>query len=287
MSSKQQAGVRLILSLSFAIFLCLILPFAPCIASANTPEPSDTKMFLHEGWALQSSCLFLAKGEQISAPGYKTNGWHSATVPTTVVAALVADKTYPGPYYGKNSRDIPGTTYPIGKNYSLLPMPKDSPFVCSWWYRTAFNLRSKFDGRHVWLYFGGINNRANIWVNGHQLANTQDVAGAYQTYEYDISPYVIRGQQNALAVEAIAQTDKDLGINWVDWNPAPPDKDMGLWRPVYLQPSGPVAIRYPQVITHFPTTSLAQANLAIEAELHNATNEEVTGTLEARFDDVE
>ena len=20
-----------------------------------------------------------------------------------------------------------------------------------------------------------------------------------------------------------------MGINWVDWNPAPPDKDMGLW----------------------------------------------------------
>src|SRR6202522_1937598 len=286
MSSKQQPGVRLILSLSFAIFLCLILPFAPCIASANTPEPSDTKMFLHEGWALQSSCLFLAKGEQISAPGYKTNGWHSATVPTTVVAALVADKTYPDPYYGKNLRDIPGTTYPIGKNFSLLPMPKDSPFVCSWWYRTEFKLATNFDGRHVWLYFGGINNRANIWLNGHPIASSNEVAGAYQTYEYDVSPYVIRGQENALAVETIAQTNKDLGINWVDWNPAPPDKDMGLWRAVYLQDSGAVAIRYPMVSTHFPSASLDQANLTVEAELHNASDSQITGFLDGRIGDI-
>src|SRR5271156_7152598 len=98
MSFKEQPGVRIILPSFFALSFCLILSFAPRIASANTPEPSEAKTFLHEGWALQSSCLFLARGEQISAPGYKTNGWHSATVPTTVVAALVAAKTYPEPH---------------------------------------------------------------------------------------------------------------------------------------------------------------------------------------------
>ena len=37
-----------------------------------------------------------------------------------------------------------------------------------------------------------------------------------------------------LAVETFAPTEKDLGINWVDWNPCPPDKDMGLWGAVDL-----------------------------------------------------
>jgi len=168
MSFKEQPGVRLILASFFAIFLFLILLFAPRTASANTPEPSETKIFLHEGWALQSSCLFLARGEQISAPGYKTNGWHSATVPTTVVAALVADKTYPDPYYGKNLRDIPGTTYPIGKNFSLLSMPQDSPFRCAWWYRIEFTLPAAYKGKHVWLHFGGNNNHANWWPAGRK-----------------------------------------------------------------------------------------------------------------------
>jgi exo-1,4-beta-D-glucosaminidase len=272
------------ISASMALLAVLVFPLPP-VAHADSPRESQ-RVFLHSGWTLQSSCKFSAAGEQISTVGFNTDGWHVASVPTTVVAALVADKTYPDPYYGKNLRDIPGTTYPIGKNFSLLPMPKDSPFVCSWWYRTEFELAPNFDGRHVWLHFGGINNRANIWLNGHQIADSKEVAGAYRTYEYDVSPYVIRGHKNALAVETIAQTNHDLGINWVDWNPAPPDKDMGLWRDVYLQDSGAVAIRYPMVMTHFPSSSLDQANLTVEAELHNASDSQITGVLDGRIEDL-
>ena len=255
-----------------AAIILFVLALAPARLVADPSPESNAKLFLHSDWTLQSSCQINATPEQISTTGFNTAGWHSTTVPSTVVAALVADKTYPDPYYARNLRDIPGTEYPIGKNFSLLPMPQDSPFRCSWWYRTEFKLPENFAGRKVWLHFGGINNRANIWLNGHKIADAKDVAGAYRTYEYEISAQLTPGQSNSLAVETFAQTEKDLGINWVDWNPAPPDKDMGLWRPVYLQASGPVAIRYPQVVTHFPTTSLAQANLGIEAELHNATN---------------
>ena len=255
---KQLLRVRLVLLSVCAVFVTLSLAGAPANANAESPASSD-KIFLHDGWALQSSCLFLAKGEQISTAGYKTNGWHSAAVPTTVVAALVADKTYPDPYYGKNLRDIPGTTYPIGKNFSLLAMPKDSPFRCSWWYRTEFTLPANYKGRHVWLYFGGINNHANVWLNGHLVAAGKDIAGAYRTYEFDVKSLVSSDGPNALAVETIAQTEKDLGINWVDWNPAPPDKDLGLWRGVYLQGSGAVAIRHLMVATHFPNASLDEA----------------------------
>ena len=100
--------------------------------------PANERIPLRDGWMLQSSCKVAAKGAQISVPGFPTDGWHATTVPSTVVAALVADKTYPDPYFGENLRSIPGTTYPIGKMFSVLPMPKDSPFRCSWWYRTEF-----------------------------------------------------------------------------------------------------------------------------------------------------
>ncbi len=269
-------------ALALAALTLALMPLALRAADENHSQ----KVPLHTGWALESGCKVSASGEELSKPGFKTEGWHSTDVPSTVVAGLVADKTYPDPYYAKNLRDIPGTTYPIGKNFSLLPMAKDSPFRCSWWYRTEFALAPNFEGRHVWLYFGGINNRANIWLNGHQIAASKDVAGAYQTYEYDVSRYVNRSGPNALAVETIAQTEKDLGINWVDWNPAPPDKDMGLWREVYLQDSGSVAIRYPQVITHFPSAALDQANLTVEAELHNAADAQISGVLDGRIGEI-
>ena len=230
----------------------------PALRSALVPgaraEPEPARGAaepLTGGWMLRSSCEANATGQQISSDGFSTDGWHKTNVPSTVVAALVADGTYPDPYYSDNLRKIPGETYPIGKNFSRMAIPKESPFHCSWWYRTTFEAKHSGD-EHVWLHFGGINNHANIWVNGKQVANEKDVAGAYRTYDFDVTQYVTRGQQNALAVETIAQSDKDLGINWVDWNPAPPDKDMGLWRGVSVQVTGPVTVAHPFVTTHFP-----------------------------------
>ncbi len=257
-----------------------------CTAAFAQDRPASnhgTRVSLTTGWALQSSCEVHATGNQISAAAISTDGWHKTTVPSTVVAALVADKTYPDPYVDDNLRHIPGETYPIGGNFSHMPIPKNSPFHCSWWYRTSFDASASGDER-VWLQFGGINNRANIWLNGHQIADAKQVAGAYRTYEFDITPYLARDQQNVLAVETFAQNEKDLGINWVDWNPAPPDKDMGLWRSVSIETTGPVAIRYPQVVTHFPDDSLSRADLTVEAELHNASDQAVTGTLEASLE---
>jgi exo-1,4-beta-D-glucosaminidase len=257
-------------------------------ARAVPPADSANRVALHSGWTLQSSCsLNGATGDKISALGFDTTGWHKTDVPSTVVAALVADKTYPDPDFGNNLRNIPGTEYPIGKNFSGIAMPKDSPFRCSWWYRTEFELPKHFEGKHVWLHFGGINNHANIWLNGHQVVGEKDVAGAYRTYEFDVTPEIAKSGKNVVAVEAIAQTEKDLGINWVDWNPAPPDKDMGLWRGVYLEASGPVAIRYPLVTTHFPDpASLDRADLTVEAQLHNASDKTVTGELEGGIGEI-
>ena len=131
----------------------LALSLAPRSARADGPQESQ-KVPLHSGWSLQSSCKFTATGRSKFLPSdSRPKVGIRPIVPSTVVAALVADKTYPDPYYGKNLRDIPGTTYPIGKNFSLLPMSKDSPFHCSWWYRTEFTLAPNFDGRHVWLLF--------------------------------------------------------------------------------------------------------------------------------------
>ena len=88
------------------------------------------------GWAIQSSAQVQAQGEALSRPGFATAGWHRASVPATVVSALVADGTYPDPYYGTNLRKFPGVSYKVGTNFSNVAMPADSPFAVPWWYRT-------------------------------------------------------------------------------------------------------------------------------------------------------
>jgi exo-1,4-beta-D-glucosaminidase len=251
---------------------------SPLLAQSAPQDRID----LRDNWTLESACKISAPGAKISMPGFPTDGWHKTTVPSTVVAALVADKTYPDPFFGDNLAKFPGMNYRQNKMFSLQSMPKDSPFRCSWWYRTEFRAPPAAPGSHLWLIFAGINNRANIWLNGKKIAGSREIAGAYRNYEFDITPLLSpTGDGNVLAVETIAQTEKDLGVNWVDWNPTPPDKNMGLWRPVSLLVTDPVEIRAPMVATHFPGKPDVEADLTVVAELHNGTGSPVTGTLEA------
>jgi exo-1,4-beta-D-glucosaminidase len=70
-----------------------------------------------------------------------------------------------------------------------------------------------------------------------------------------------------------------LGINWVDWNPCPPDKDMGLWGNVDLVETGAVTVRSPLAVTHFRDGGLSSAELTVYAELHNASDKPVKGVV--------
>jgi exo-1,4-beta-D-glucosaminidase len=234
---------------------------------------------LRSSWSLQSACKLQSDGAVISATGYHPEGWYSISVPATVIAGQVQAGAIQKPYYGMNLRQIPGTTYPVGHNFSNLPMPADSPYACGWWYRKEFTVPAADKGKTLWLRFGGINYRADIWLNGRKIADKSQVAGAYRTYDFDVTAAAVEGKPNVLAVETFAPTEKDLGINWVDWNPCPADKDMGLWGEVDLVASGPVSLRSPLAVTHFPDPSLAEADLTVYAELHNAGDRTVHGTV--------
>lgn len=240
---------------------------------ANTTTP------LHDGWRLQSACKAQEDGAAISSANFQIDNWIATAVPSTVLAAQVASGVVPDPYFGANLRQLPGSDYPLGHNFSNLPMPADSPYACGWWYRKEFAAPVAAHNGRLWLHFGGINYRGEIWVNGHRVADATTVAGAYRTYDFDVTEWVVAGKPNVLAVKTSAPTEKDLGINWVDWNPCPPDKDMGLWGAVDLVESGPVTVRSPQVVTHFADDTLATADLTIYAELHNATNSAVKGVV--------
>jgi exo-1,4-beta-D-glucosaminidase len=252
--------------------LFLVLAGVPTVLQAAPITP------LHEGWRVQSACTLQATGEAIATEGFSVEGWLKTDVPSTVLAAQTAAGAVPDPYYGTNLRQLPGTSYPVGQNFSNLPMPQDSPYRCGWWYRDEFTApaASLTEGRH-WLHFAGINYRAEIWLNGHKIADPKQVAGAYRTYDLDVTEQLKPGQKNVLAVKTFAPTEKDLGINWVDWNPCPPDKDMGLTGAVDLVSSGAVTLRSPLAVTHFSDGTVNSAELTVYAELHNATDRAVKG----------
>ena len=79
------------------------------------------------------------------------------------------------------------------------------------------------------------------------------------------------GAPNALAVEVFApDLSKDLAISWLDWNPAPPDHDAGIWQDVYLRKSGAVALRGTHVSSKV-AAALDSADLTIKTDVVNTT----------------
>ncbi|PYT57836.1 MAG: glycosyl hydrolase family 2 [Acidobacteria bacterium] len=275
---------RLCSFLLMVIALCSIL--SESALAADTPTDASGRTYLHENWQIQSSCDVRANGEQISEAGFDVAGWHKADIPATVVGALVTDKTYPDPNYDKNLKSFPGMDYSDRPLFANQDMPEGSPFRCSWWYRTEFTAPAHAGENVTWLSFLGINYRANLWVNGQKIADTNDVAGTYRAYEFNVSKFLRPGKSNALALEVFAPEKYDLGITWVDWNPTPPDKDMGIWKEVFLTSSGPVAVRNPFVASKLDAV-YKSAELTISAEVRNVSNGPVKGVLHAEFDRIE
>jgi len=255
-------------------------------AAPATKHDTETKLKLHEGWTLQTSAKVEAKGEVISTSGFAPKGWHTANIPSTVVAALVKDKTLADPFAGMNLRSYPGVDYPIGSNFSNIAMASDSPYAVSWWYRKAFTVPAAYKGKTIWLKFNGINYRANIFLNGKQIAKSDDVAGAWRTYEFNITSTAKPGGENVLVVQTFAPTEHNLAITFVDWNPAPPDKNMGLWREVYLTTSGPVALRYPTVVSKLNPPANDSAQLTVTAQVKNGIDQPVKGKLRGQIEKV-
>src|ERR1041385_272857 len=154
--------------------------------STNAQPTRASKLFLRDNWKIQSTEKTAAKGDTISTKSFSPVGWYPAKVPSTVVATLVENKIYPDRMFDQNRRQIPGCSYPVGANFSNLPMPADSPFRSSWWYRTEFHLPANDAVKNVLLHFDGINFRANVWLNGKQIATTDDLAGKFRIYELTV-----------------------------------------------------------------------------------------------------
>jgi exo-1,4-beta-D-glucosaminidase len=273
-----------------AVFFSAVFSVAISFAQPGPEPPPAVRFPLRDGWMLQSSAKVSATGETISSRSLNSGEWMAADVPTTVVAAEVKSGLRLDPFFGMNLRHYPGVSYPIGENFSNIAMPRDSPYAASWWYRKEFALPDGFAGKTVWLHFSGINYRANIFLNGKQIADSKQVAGAWRTYEFNVSSAVKAGA-NVLAVQVWAPTENSLAITFVDWNPLPPDKDMGLWREVYLTTSGQVALRHPAVLAKVESAdggaNANPAQLTVTALVKNASDHPVKGMLKGKIENVE
>jgi len=120
-------------------------------------------------------------------------------------------------------------------------------------------------------------------VNGKKIADANDVAGTFRIFEFNVTSALNTNGQNAVALEIFAPEKNDLGITWVDWNPTPPDKDMGIWKEVALTSNGPVALRNAFVKSKLDG-EYKTAELTLSVDLRNQTDKSIKGALVAEVD---
>src|SRR5262249_38027301 len=186
------------------------------------------------------------------------------------VAGLLENGTYQNVFYSDNLRAVEE------------PDSGGSLFVIPWWYRSEFNLIEAARETHTSLRINGLIASADVWLNGHLVAEQAAVAGAFPVHELDVTGWVHAGI-NILALRVHpADPRRSLSIGWDDWNPTPPDNSMGPWRGVGIVRTGPVELRFPQVTSTLSLPDLARAALTVRVEARNldalAHDATITGT---------
>jgi exo-1,4-beta-D-glucosaminidase len=208
-------------------------------------------------WQIQSSAKAQQSGAEISSPGFSTRGWYPASGRATVMAGLLENGTYKDVFYSDNLRAV------------QVPDASGNLFVNPWWYRTGFTLAKRAPGLRTLLRTNGMIASADVWVNGHLVADHAVVAGAYPVHEFDVTRWVHAGS-NILALHVHPDDPRrSLSIGWVDWNPTPPDNNMGPWRGVDIVQTGPIELRFPQATSALSLPDLARAALTVKVQARN------------------
>lgn len=247
--------------------ILLSIAAAALLSASCAEKPSDFKEIPLSGlWMVQSSAVVAQDGAGISSPEFQPEGWHPASVPSTVMGTLTANGLYSDLFVGRNYEEA-----------------SREPFDVPWWYRTAFRLDPLAEDRRAVIEFDGISYRADIWLNGNLVAPKEEAYGTYRRLWYDITEYV--GEDNVLAVEVFRAREGEPNIGFVDWNPRPLDENMGIFRPVRVTVTGGVAMRDTWVRTDVDPEPPGEAQLTIQTDLYNLTDREVSGRLAGRIEE--
>lgn len=207
----------------------------------------------------------------LSLPG---NGnwslWHHVPISScTVIGCLHAagvspwsDLTYM--YAGQNME--------IHRNTTIYKAP--------WVYRQEFKL-SPSPAKHFLLETNGITPKADIFLNGHQIATKKLQSGSYGGHTYDTTHIV--NKNNAVVVKVFPTNySQDLAQSFLDWNQSPVDHSSGIWRDITLKQTGPVALGPLSITTRLAVSNASLARVSLRALARNLDN--CTITIQPRAD---
>jgi beta-galactosidase len=130
------------------------------------------------------------------------------------------------------------------------------------WYRKTFNVPENESGRKVYIYFEGIYNNSEVWINGSYLGKRPN---GYISFQYDVTPFVNFGGDNLIAVKVDHSLYGDS--RWYTGS--------GIYRNVSLITQEPVHIKQWGIYTKTSGVTSSKALLSADISVVNETNHNV------------
>src|SRR5690606_3938766 len=81
------------------------------------------------------------------------------------------------------------------------------------WYRQEVTIPEKFAGKRVFLWFGGVDEKAKVWVNGKEIGISH--GASFLPFEFDVSKAVKPGQKNVVSVRLLNEVVNELGTGGI------------------------------------------------------------------------
>jgi beta-mannosidase len=118
-------------------------------------------------------------------------------------------------------------------------------------YRRRFSHRQPVDDERLWLRFDGVLSGGEIWLDGSYIGDTSTYFAAHR---FDVTDLLSKDEDHLLAVEVSCpdqsgdQPKTSLTGSLQAGHLAPAGNPGGIWQPVAIDSTGPVAIRYARLL---------------------------------------
>jgi len=106
------------------------------------------------------------------------------------------------------------------------------------WYARTVDIPAAWKGRRVWLCFGAVDQRAQVWVDGKHIGNHQ---GGYSPFSFDITESASLASNIEVVVRAFDATDPELPLGKQGGRWFTPTS--GIWQTVWLEARGATRVQ--------------------------------------------
>ena len=81
------------------------------------------------------------------------------------------------------------------------------------WYRQTVEIPADYAGQKVFLWFGGVDEKAKVWVNGQEVGVSH--GAAFLPFEFDVSAQIRPGAPNVVSVRLVNERVDELGTGGI------------------------------------------------------------------------